>query len=165
MACQGLSLTWVNMVGGGGTVPLWLLFFSCTLMTTRTGLLHSNNGNLRVTTSEGKSYSLSLGEDAALLSQLQGCGISVEGNAIGRHLIVKKWRVTDAGDGSAPFLGRLFLRGRRIYVDDVNSGQIIELLPTEHFNNSMIEEVVLVVGIVVGPQQVMVHQIKTIKAE
>jgi hypothetical protein len=58
---------------------------------------------------EGRRHRLGVdaGTDEAQLQQLAGCGVLVEGYARGRRLEVDRYRVMDAGDGSAPFVGAL----------------------------------------------------------
>ena len=107
---------------------------------------------------------LHLGEDAPYFGYLQGCGVEVTGVRFGKHVWVDTWSVVDAGDGSAPFLGILNERYDRWILHDINTDTEIELLMEEieapwRFQHRAI----LVTGIVVGPHQVRVMNVKVLE--
>ncbi len=80
-------------------------------------------------TSEGRRYRLRLDEDSQAVRAMEGCIVDVEGKALGRSLLVRSWQVTDAGDGSAPYVGALRQHGSNLVIDDRNSGMPLVLDP------------------------------------
>jgi hypothetical protein len=51
--------------------------------------------------------------------------VEVTGPRIGRRLVVRDWRVLDAGDGSSGYVGTLRVFGNRLLLDDRNSASTI----------------------------------------
>ena len=100
---------------------------------------------------------LSTGEDAHLFADLGGCSVIVEGPRRAGKVVVKEWVVTDAGDGSAPYIGTLQREGMRWFVDDRQTGARI------YFSEGSLGELsqhrgrtILVAGYVMGPNTVNV---------
>lgn len=144
---------------GAALVLLGLTSSGCLAPARYAGLVEAPAGSTGVLlhTPTGAVHPLRLGEDAALFSDLGGCGVVVEGPRLGRTVRVTSWTVTDAGDGSAPYIGVLDRQGMKWFVDDRQSGSLIEL---EAASLGGLEqhagEVVLVAGYVAGPNRVNV---------
>ena len=133
--------------------------FGCSLHHNAKGLIFQENNRLGLGSSEGVEYLLHTGEDELYLKQLSGCGAKVEGVRLGRHIWVQKWHITDAGDGSEPFIGTIVRQGMKFILQDINTGTKIELFTEEDL--SVYEgDPILVSGIVIGPHQVKVMTIK-----
>jgi len=121
------------------------------------GLVDAGGGTVKLVESSGQSYRLSTGDDAVLFADLGGCSVMVEGPRRGRTVLVKDWVVTDAGDGSAPYVGKLVREGMRWYVTDRQTGATFFLEEGslgdlgQHAGRT-----VLVTGYVTGPNTVNV---------
>ena len=106
---------------------------------------------------DGRVWKLSAGEHAEVLENAPGVSVQVSGARLGRRLWVDGWTITDGGDGSAPFVGRLRRFGSQWLIDDLNSGSTVVLLEKslgdlrEH-EGSM----VMVSGFVVGAHRINV---------
>ena len=138
-----------------------VFLFGCSLHHNAKGLIFQENNRLSLGNSEGVEYLLHTGEDELYLMQLSGCGAKVEGVRLGRHIWVQKWHITDAGDGSEPFIGTIVRQGMKFVLQDINTGTKIELLTDEDL--SIYEGApILVSGIVIGPHQVKVMTIKAL---
>jgi hypothetical protein len=100
---------------------------------------------------------MATGEDAALFSDLGGCRVMVEGPRRVRTLIVRDWVVTDAGDGSAPYVGLLRREGLRWFVEDRQTGAtfFLEEASLGELRDHM-GRTVLITGYVTGPNTVNV---------
>ena len=133
---------------------LWSLF-GCALKYQQIGLLKVDTEQIVLSTLEGRNYNLHLGPDEKYVRHLDGCQLRVEGVRFHRHYWVQNWKVTDAGDGSAPFLGILERRGVQYYIKDFNSGSMV-LLEKVGKLSEHIGKPVLVVGVVIGAHQVKV---------
>ena len=144
---------------------LYALLLGCQAHFRMKGLLFQPSSEMSqvwIGSSEGRKYRLHLGEDASYFPYLNGCVADVTAKKFGRHLWVEEWKITDAGDGSAPFLGMVFRDGLDIKVNDVNSGQAMLLLGDWDFTE-LIGKAVLVTGIVVGPHQLQVMNLKVLE--
>ncbi len=95
----------------------------CTASSRYIGLVDASNPRaVQLVESSGRTYRLAVGDDAALFEGFGGCSVLVEGPRRLRTVLVRDWAVTDAGDGSAPFIGVLTREGVRWFVDDVQTG-------------------------------------------
>jgi hypothetical protein len=145
-------------------VWLPLLLLGCALNTTRAGLLQVEGQKVLLVASEGGTLTVSTTGDNAPLRQLEGTRVSLTGRKVGRRLVPKDWKVTDAGDGSAPFVGRLRRYGSNWLIDDRNSGATI-LLDEASMGGLSAEEghLVMVIGYVMGAQRVNVMLWKSLE--
>lgn len=101
----------------------------CAAHTRAVGLVVADPLGVHIETSEGKVVTLVLDADSAPLRHLEHCVVVVEGPKLGRRVVVKDWRVQDAGDGSGNFVGLLRAWGPKLVLDDRNTGGVIELDP------------------------------------
>ena len=113
-------------------------------------------------TSEGEIFRLYLGEDGVYFPMLIGCGAEVTGRRFAKAIWVDSWMITDAGDGSAPFLGVLKEKYGRLMLHDINTNTEIELVLTDTDVNlwGHIHKPILVTGIVIGAHQLQVVSVK-----
>ncbi len=138
---------------------LLLLALGCAAHAPHTGLLQVEAGSERLVLVEahGREYRVVATEDAAPLHHLEGCTVQVDAASVGRRLVVRGWKVLDAGDGSAPFVGVLRRDGLQWKVHDRNSGAIIVLEPETM--GALVDhegDPVLIVGYVLGAHRVNV---------
>ncbi len=117
-------------------------------------------------TSDGKEYRIHLGDDSQYFTHLLGCGSEVTGVRLGRHIWVDSWMITDAGDGSAPFLGILRLESGRYLLHDINTDTEIEVLeqgwePDVFWD--LVDHPILVTGFIVGGHQIQVLSIRLLE--
>jgi hypothetical protein len=117
----------------------------------------SDERGVRLVESSGQTWKLATGEDAPLFADLGGCRVMVEGPRRGRSLLVRDWVVTDAGDGSAPYIGTLNRVGLRWSVEDRQTGATF-FLEEESLGDlsAYVGRTVLVAGYVTGPNRVNV---------
>jgi hypothetical protein len=148
----------------GGIMNYIFILWGCSLHHNAKGLLYQDGRRLSIGTSEGKEYFLHAGEDANYLRQLSGCGAKVDGVRIGRHIMVKKWHITDAGDGSEPFIGTIVRQGMKFILQDINTGHKIEILNGDELSN-YIGQPILITGIVVGPHQIRMMTYKLLTTD
>ena len=147
-------------------VTMLLLLLGCALSTRRAGLLEVDDQHLRLHESSGQTLVLHPGADDPELHRLGGCSIEVEGARFIRRMTVRRWRVTDAGDGSQPFIGQLKRPGSQYLLEDWNTGTTLVLdgasvgALSEH-----VGETVLIVGFVSGTQQVSVVSWRSLSGE
>ena len=152
----------------------WLFsMLSCSLHYNAKGLIFQpnvpedgDNIQLYLGTSEGKEFRIYMGDDTLYFTNLLGCGSEVSGFRLGRSIWVDSWTITDAGDGSAPFLGILRLENGRYILHDINSDTDIELLDQgwdpEVFWE-LVNKPILVTGFVVGGHQIQVLSIRLLE--
>lgn len=138
------------------------LLWGCSLHHNAKGLLFQDDRRLNIGTSEGVEFQLHAGEDEFYLRQLTGCGAKVDGVRFGRHIWVTEWHITDAGDGSEPFIGTIVRHGMKFVLQDINTGHKIEILTDEDLS-PYVDQQILVTGIVVGPHQVRMMTFKPLK--
>ena len=105
------------------------LGLGCGPATHRTGFVVLEADRPTLVESTGLQWGLWTPGDASWLAALEGCGVEVHGPRVGRKLWARQWRVFDAGDGSAPFVGPLKNTGLKWYIDDHNSGSQVFLEP------------------------------------
>lgn len=150
---------------------LWSIFIACSLHYNAKGLIFQpepipdlHTSNIYIGTSEGDVFRLRLGEDGLYFPKLLGCGAEVTGVRVGKQIWVDSWTVTDAGDGSAPFLGVLKEKYGRLMLHDINTDTEIELILTHIDTNvwDFVHQPLLVTGIVIGPHQVQVMSVKVL---
>ena len=134
-------------------ISSFLIFIACSMHHNAKGLLFQEEGQLLLGTSEGKTYVLHAGDDSQYLQHLTGCGATVSGSRLARHLWLTKWHITDAGDGSEPFLGTIVIHGLKVILRDINTGQELEILDSDELFQ-LDGKPVLVTGIIVGTHQV-----------
>lgn len=135
---------------------LALLAPGCLVHVQTRGVLESQGEELLLLEAGGGRLRL-VGEGAAPLSALSGCGVEVDGMRQGRSLRVTDWKVTVAPDGSTPFVGPLRHHGANLVIADQNSGGLV-VLEAESAEDlwPLAGGTVLVIGYVVGPQLVRV---------
>ena len=106
---------------------------------------------------KGRRWHLVVTGEAAPVSRLDGCVVEVSGARLGRRVFVAEWRVLDAGDGSAPYIGVLRRYGSHWALDDRASGSTL-LLAEPTFADLLTHEgqLVMVVGFVDGAHRVRV---------
>ena len=132
----------------------WMML-GCTLSGHQMGLIKTERSAVQLSTIEGKQFMLYLGADKKYIQHLDGCQLKVEGVQLHRHFWVQKWKVTDGGDGSAPFIGILERKGIQFFINDINSGSTV-LLEKVGKLSEHVGKPVLVVGVVIGSHQVKV---------
>lgn len=134
-----------------------LLLTGCSLRASRAGLLDVEPTRVVLIEQSGRRSRLETERHATELRYLDGCGVEVEGPRLGKRLYVREWSVTDAGDGSQPFVGELVRSGGRWAIEDVSSSTTI-LLTGGSLTGLAAHagQPVLVVGFVAGPQEVTV---------
>lgn len=118
--------------------------------------------------SEGRTWKLHLGEDGIYFPFLLGCGAEIEGARLGKHIWVNSWSITDAGDGSAPFLGTLRFELGRYWLHDLNTDTDIEILDVgweEGTFYGLVGVPILVTGLIVGGHQVQVLSVRLLQEE
>jgi hypothetical protein len=134
---------------------LFWIVVGCALNRPEIGLVIANDDLPKLATVDGKVYNLHLGPDGEYIKKLGGCQVRIEGLVLHREFWVKNWKVTDGGDGSAPFIGFIEKKGMHYYLKDFNSGSLIMLENIEELSEHE-SRAVLVVGIVSGAHKVKV---------
>jgi len=138
-------------------VGIALIFGACNPAFHQSGIVDPVGKGVSFHTFEGRGYHLLLPPDAAALRHLEGTTVVLDGVRVGPWLRVQDWRVTVASDGSEPYVGQLRNHGSNLVLEDRNSG-----MPIVIDAESMAQlapyagHLVLVVGFVVGAQQVRV---------
>lgn len=120
-------------------------------------LLSDDQGRLELVEPEGKSTRVHLTPTSAALTALEECTVAVTGPKLGRGVWARDWEVLTAADGSAPFVGRLELRGSNILLHDRQTGSMLMLSPESAaplapFNG----DIIMVIGFVEGPNLIRV---------
>ena len=120
-------------------------------------LLTDDQGRLALVEPEGKSTRVHLTPTSAALTALEECTVAVTGPKLGRGVWARDWEVLTAADGSAPFVGRLELRGSNILLHDRQTGSMLMLSPESAaplapFNG----DIIMVIGFVEGPNLIRV---------
>ena len=150
---------------------LWTIFIACSLHYNAKGLIFqpealsaADSDTVYIGTSEGDVFRLQLGEDGVYFPKLLGCGAEVTGRRFAQTIWVNSWMITDAGDGSAPFLGVLKEKYGRLMLHDINTNTEMELVLTHTDVNlwTHVHQPVLVTGIVIGAHQVQVMSVKVL---
>lgn len=155
---------------------LGILFLSgCSLKYNAKGLLFQPSSStdtpqdeVYLGSSEGRTWKLHLGDDGIYFPYLLGCGSEVEGVRFGKHIWVESWTITDAGDGSSPFLGTLRFELGRYLLHDLNTDTDLEILDVGWEEGTFYDLVgvpILVTGLVVGGHQVQVLSIRLLEDE
>jgi hypothetical protein len=132
------------------------LFGGCSLSSTHKGLITNAKMVTVVDLNERKRKIIS--DDAAILQQLDGCIVEIEGPRLGPLMIEQKWRILDAGDGSFPFLGKIEQRGIQYFIHDHNTQSMFKLEGDLDFS-PFADKNVLVVGFVIGSHNIRVLRI------
>ena len=119
--------------GPRGALALGLLLGGCVKQVEVVGLIDASAPTAVLVDTEGKRHKLRVdaGTDEEQLHQLAGCGVLVEGYARGRRLEVDRYRVMDAGDGSAPFVGALRLERGGLVLQDRQGAGALRVLAAE----------------------------------
>ena len=140
------GLTWAGTLSG------------CVASARYNGLVDATSGErISLVETSGRTWALATGEDATLFDDLSGCSVTVEGPRRGRTIVVREWVVTDAGDGSAPYIGTLQREGLRWFVHDRQTGGTVFLSEASLGGlEAHAGETVLVAGYVIGPNLVNV---------
>ena len=105
--------------------------------------------------SDGTRWKLEAGLEQPMLEQLEDCTLEVDGNRVGKRVIVRDWKVLAAADGSAPYLGVLRQHGNNLVLDDRNSGATFILEKSEELRPHA-SKTVMVIGYVAAPHVVVV---------
>ncbi len=107
--------------------------------------------------SSGARHPLALSGDALWLADLGGCSVQIEGRDAVRRLVVDRWLVTDAGDGSQPYIGILERSGLQYQLRDRHSGAAI-ILAADSVGalQHEVDRPVLVAGYFAGPNRLHV---------
>ena len=143
-------------------ISSFLIFLACSVHHNTKGLLFQEKGQLQLGTLEGRTYILHAGDDTPYLEHLSGCGATVSGVRFARHIWLEKWRVTDAGDGSEPFIGTIVIQGVRIILRDMNTGQELEIVGGEELL-SLDGAPILITGIIVGAHQIRMIEYRVLQ--
>lgn len=119
---------------------------------------------------DGQRHRLALSGDSLWLADLGGCSVQLEAQQVGLRLRVARWLVTDAGDGSQPYIGILERTGLTHQLRDRQTGAAFVLVedsvPPELQRHA--GQPVLVVGFIAGPNRLRVmswHALRTLPAE
>lgn len=134
-----------------------MALLGCTLSAHKTGLITVEDATVSLMEQSGQRCVLRVDAHGQELQYLDGCMVEVMGPRLGRQVFVRQWKVTDAGDGSQPFLGELHRMGMRWVLNDWSTQTTVilagdRLAGIEQFAGQPI----LVVGFVAGPQEVTV---------
>ena len=141
-----------------------LLMTGCGTPGPRSGLLLSENDRVLLVENTGRTSRLKLAGDAVALSQALGCRVEVSGSTFGRQFIVNRWKITDSGYGSEPFVGELLFTGSAWRIRDRNSQTLVELLVESMGTLRQHEgDLVLVDGFVLGPNLVKVVSFRILR--
>ena len=145
---------------------IWFLLTGCALTARHSGLLEVDGSHLRLHEPTGGTRILMPGSDDPELVHLGGCTLEVEGATFLRRMTVRRWRVTDAGDGSQPFIGQLNRPGAQYMLEDWSTGTVLYLDPSSLGGLAdHVGDTVLVVGFVSGAQQVTVVSWRSLSGE
>ncbi len=139
-----------------------ILSLACALHTTQTGLVQVHDDRVELCDSAGGVWSLT---GDPVLPLLDGCMVAVEGARVARRLVVSDWRVTDAGDGSEPYVGHLRRYGSHWMIRDRNSGAELRLHAPPEALAAHADELVLLVGYVVGSHELSVVWWRALETE
>ena len=142
---------------------LALAMCGCTLQFKKNGLLLKEDNKVYLRTIQGESYHIHAGKDGKYLEQLGGCQIQLQAKRLLNHLWLDSWVIQDAGDGSAPFLGRLERRGIQWVMNDLNSKALYILDGLDLLYTPQNDQVVLVVGYINGPHLIKVVSVKVLE--
>ena len=143
-------------------ISSFFIFLACSIHHNTKGLIFQEEGKLQLGTVEGRTYILHAGDDTAYLDHLGGCGATVSGTRFARHIWLKKWHITDAGDGSEPFIGTIAIQGVRIILRDMNTGQELEIIEGEELL-SLDGAPILITGIIVGAHQIQLIEYRVLE--
>jgi len=135
----------------------WFLLLACAAQIQRVGLVEVDGSRVVLVEPDGRELRLMAGEDATTFSHFDGLGVRVTGQRIGRRVVVRDWTITDAGDGSAPYVGHLKRYGSHWMIDDQATGSQLILVEETVGELARHEgQLVMVAGFVVGAHQVRV---------
>ena len=141
---------------------LWFLL-ACA-PSTHVGLVQLQGERVVLVEPDGREVRVDASGAGAPLAYLEGARVEVTARGMGRTIRPQGFRVTDAGDGSAPFVGRLRRYGSNWLLDDQNSGMTIVLVEDSLGTLQQHEgRLVLVIGYVVGAQRVNVVLYKVLE--
>ncbi|MCB9762919.1 MAG: hypothetical protein H6739_24170 [Alphaproteobacteria bacterium] len=143
-------------VGRTGAL-LALLLAGCAPRYTLQGVVEASGREVEVTDPDGKRWRLFLDTLSQPVSHLDACTVEVTGPRLGRRVYVRDWTVLAAADGSAPYVGRLTLRGSNLVLEDRNSGSTFVLeersaAPLKPYAGQS----VMVIGFIIAPHVVQV---------
>jgi hypothetical protein len=111
-------------------------------------------------TPEGDSWRLRLTEESWPLRSLDGCSVQLEGRRWLGQFLVGGWQVLDAGDGSAPFVGRVRRLGSNLVIEDRNSGMALVVDEAPGRLPDLEGRFAMLSGYIVGPQTLRVVSYK-----
>jgi hypothetical protein len=146
-----------------------LLIFAilaCGAQKPRNGLVFDEQGKTLLVEQSGKRWNLNLEGEAVALEHALGCSVVISGRATGRSVKVRDWKITDSGFGSEPHVGYLKRHGGNWIMDDRNTGSLIQF---EVESMGRLTEadgaLVLVDGVVVGPQLIRVASFRILQKQ
>lgn len=126
--------------------------FACAFHASRVGLVEVEGPRVDLVAYDGRRQPLVLEGDHAVVRGLVGCTVEVTGTLTPLGVVVRDWKVKDAGDGSGGFVGTLRAYGARVLIDDRNTGTTLAL---DELGAAQLRAFdgrpVLLVGAVVGP--------------
>ena len=140
---------------------VFFLASGCSLSSSHKGLVTSSSAIVTIVDVHEKSRRI-ISDETAILQQLDGCIVEVEGMRFGKWMIEQNWRILDAGDGSFPFLGKIEQRGIQYFIHDHNTQSMFRLDGDFDFS-TVVDKNVLVVGFVIGSHDVRVLRIVELK--
>lgn len=149
MGCKNVGL-WLWLCLPAGTL-------ACRANMPVSGVLMPAEQHPMMMGQDGREWRLIAGDADSILRGAMGASVQLTGARLGRTLWVQDWKITDGGDGSAPFVGELRRFGSQWLVDDQNSGTTISL--AEESLGSLSEhegEWVMISGYVVGAHRINV---------
>lgn len=121
------------------------------------GVVQVQGDTITLIRTEGPAVRLVAGAPGIPLDKLDGYGVTVDGERLGRRLRVTTWEVTDGGDGSAPFVGILTRAGLQWELHDPKSGSVFRLVDRSVGDLAAHSgELVVVSGFVAGPHEINV---------
>ena len=142
------------------------LLAGCSLNSTRAGLVDASDQHIALVESSGRTCHLVTSEGSEELRYLSGCVVEVTGRRAGKRLHVTDWQVTDAGDGSEPYVGRLLSEDGRLMLDARSTLAPVALIGEGLAGLSdHIGKPVLVVGFVVGSHAVQVFSWRVLEGD
>ena len=137
-----------------------MLFFFIACLAHHKGIVNDVSGRVTVTTPEGHTVRIFSSEHN--FSAFEGCILQVHGFGGNRWMVVQRYEVMDAGDGSAPFMGVVERRGVQYFLNDERSGALLRL--HSDLNLTQYEGMsILVVGYIAGPHDLRVVSLRTIE--
>ena len=129
----------------------------CSLHAAPSGVLARMDGKTHLMSDNGRELRIVAGEHSPILDHAVGVSVQLTGVRAGRRIWVDTWKITDGGDGSAPFVGELTQFGSQWVIEDLNSGSTVVLVEESLGDLKAHEgQLVMVSGYVVGAHRINV---------